>query len=150
MNKFFKLVFILFFFYGCSYEPILVNKNYNFSFNNIETIGEKKINNYIKNKLNNRSSGGVKFDIFIVTKKNKEIISSDQKGDPLVFELTVVLNYNVKKDEKEVLSKSLKKKISYNNIKDKFELSKYEENILKNISDNISDEILLTINKLVE
>ena len=49
-----------------------------------------------------------------------------------------------------MLSKSLKKKISYNNIKDKFELSKYEENILKNISDNISDEILLTINKLVE
>ena len=150
MNKFFKLVFILFFFYGCSYEPILVNKNYNFSFNNIETIGEKKINNHIKNKLNSKSSGGAKFDIFIVTKKNKEIISSDQKGDPLVFELAVVLNYNVKKDEKEVLSKSLKKKMSYNNIKDKFELSKYEENILKNISDNISDEILLTINKLVE
>ena len=150
MNKFFKLIFTLFLFYGCSYQPILVNKNYNFSFNNIETIGEKKINNYIKNKLNNRSSGGVKFDIFIVTKKNKEIISSDQKGDPLVFELTVDLNYNVKKDEKEVLSKSLKKKMSYNNIKDKFELSKYEENILKNISDNISDEILLTINKLVE
>ena len=146
MNKFFKLIFTLFLFYGCSYQPILVNKNYNFSFNNIETIGEKKINNYIKNKLNNRSSGGVKFDIFIVTKKNKEIISSD----PLVFELTVDLNYNVKKDEKEVLSKSLKKKMSYNNIKDKFELSKYEENILKNISDNISDEILLTINKLVE
>ena len=40
--------------------------------------------------------------------------------------------------------------MSYNNIKDKFELSKYEENILKNISDNLSDEILLTINKLVE
>ena len=40
--------------------------------------------------------------------------------------------------------------MSYNNIKDKFELSKYEENILKNISDNISDEILLNINKLVE
>ena len=49
-----------------------------------------------------------------------------------------------------MLSKSLKKKMSYNNIKDKFELSKYEENILKNISDNISDEILLNINKLVE
>ena len=116
----------------------------------LRQLEKKKINNYIKNKLNNRSSGGVKFDIFIVTKKNKEIISSDQKGDPLVFELTVVLNYNVKKDEKEVLSKSLKKKMSYNNIKDKFELSKYEENILKNISDNISDEILLNINKLVE
>ena len=72
MNKFFKLIFTLFLFYGCSYQPILVNKNYNFSFNNIETIGEKKINNYIKNKLNNRSSGGVKFDIFIVTKKIKK------------------------------------------------------------------------------
>ena len=99
MNKFFKLIFTLFLFYGCSYQPILVNKNYNFSFNNIETIGEKNKQLY-KNKLNNRSSGGAKFDIFIVT-KNKEIISSDQKGDPLVFELTVVLNYNVKKDEKE-------------------------------------------------
>ena len=40
--------------------------------------------------------------------------------------------------------------MSYNNIKDKFELSKFEENILKNISDNLSDKILLTINKLVE
>ena len=35
--------------------------------------------------------------------------------------------------------------MTYNNIDDKFELLKYEENILDNLLENISSEILMTI-----
>tara|TARA_B100000941_G_C28457820_1_gene528967 strand:- start:612 stop:1064 length:453 start_codon:yes stop_codon:yes gene_type:complete len=149
MNKFFKIISLLVLIYGCSYKPILSNQKYNFSFNKIDTKGEKSINGFIKSNLINKSTGEEKFDILLNTTKNKKIISSDQKGDPLVFELTITLNYEVKKNNKNLISETIKKKISYNNIKDKFELSKYEENILKNISANISDEILIGLTKFM-
>ncbi|MDC3054742.1 hypothetical protein OA070_00740 [Candidatus Pelagibacter sp.] len=150
MNKFFKIISFLVLIYGCSYKPILSNQKYNFSFNKIDTKGEKSINGFIKSNLINKSTGEEKFDILLNTTKNKKIISSDQRGDPLVFELTITLNYEVKKNNKNLISETIKKKISYNNIKDKFELSKYEENILKNISANISDEILIGLTKFME
>ena len=146
MNKFFKIISLLVLIYGCSYKPILSNQTYNFAFNKIDTKGEKSINGFIKSNLINKSTGEEKFDILLNTTKNKKIISSDQKGDPLVFELTITLDYE---DNKNLISETIKKKISYNNIKDKFELSKYEENILKNISANISDEILIGLTKFM-
>ena len=150
MNKFFKTISLLVLIYGCSYKPILSNQKYNFAFNKIDTKGEKSINGFIKSNLINKSTGEEKFDILLNTTKNKKIISSDQKGDPLVFELTITLNYEVKKNNENIISETIKKKISYNNIKDKFELSKYEENIKKNISANISDEILIGLTKFME
>ena len=38
--------------------------------------------------------------------------------------------------------------VNYNNIDDKFELLKYEENILNNLLKNISLEILMAITNL--
>lgn len=75
-------------------------------------------------------------------------ISSNEKGDPTVFELSVNLNYEIY-NENSLLNKNIiQKKITYNNIKDKFELLKYEENIIKSLSENISDEILRSISSL--
>ena len=42
----------------------------------------------------------------------------------------------------------IKKKVTYNNIQDKFELSKFEENVVRNISNNISNEILISIGRI--
>ena len=49
------------------------------------------------------------------------------------------------KDNKEILKDKIKKQITYNNINDKFELDKYEENIIENISKSLADEILISI-----
>ena len=40
------------------------------------------------------------------------------------------------------------KQSTYNNINDKFELLKYEENIIKNLSRKIADDILISITSL--
>ena len=55
------------------------------------------------------------------------------------------LNFIVFKDNKEILKDKIKKQITYNNINDKFELDKYEENIIENISKSLADEILISI-----
>ena len=47
-----------------------------------------------------------------------------------------------------ILSDKIEKRITYNNINDKFELDKYENNLIKNLSINISDEILTYVKSI--
>lgn len=148
MNKISLFIITIIFFYSCSYEPMMVGKNYNFKFDIINTSGEKEINEIIKQKLVKKSKGDKVYNIKFITKKDKLTISSNEKGDPTVFELSVNLNYEIY-NENSLLNKNIiQKKITYNNIKDKFELLKYEENIIKSLSENISDEILRSISSL--
>ena len=55
MNKItnYILLFFLFFLSSCAYEPILKNKNYQFSINLHKINGDQKINTIIINKFNN-------------------------------------------------------------------------------------------------
>ena len=149
MNKF--LVIIIFFFISsCAYEPILSKKNYNFEFKNISYEGNKKINNIIRNKLVNKNSSEKKYYIFFQTSKEKITVALDKKGDPTIFKITISLDYEIIKDGEKILSNTLKKHVTYNNIDDKFELSQKEEDILIYLSENLADEILnsvLVLNK---
>ena len=149
MNKF--LVIIIFFFISsCAYEPILSKKNYNFEFKNISYEGNKKINNIIRNKLVNKNSSEKKYDIFFQTSKEKITVALDKKSDPTIFKITISLDYEIIKDGEKILSNTLKKHVTYNNIDDKFELSQKEEDILIYLSENLADEILnsvLVLNK---
>ena len=145
MNRIFLIIFCFFFVYSCSYEPILTNKKYNFQFENIEHTGEENINGIIKNNLYQSSAGIKKYEIIFDTEKKREILSSNEKGDPTIFRLNINLNYIVNFDGVEVLKNSIKKEITYNNIDDKFELFKYEENILESLADNLTDDILISI-----
>ena len=55
------------------------------------------------------------------------------------------MDYQVFQKNKKILEKKFVKYLNYNNINDKFELSKYEENIVENLSETISSEILMSI-----
>ena len=44
MNKLLKILFALFVLNGCSYEPLLIKKNYDFYFLEVKSEGEIKIN----------------------------------------------------------------------------------------------------------
>ena len=76
-------------------------------------------------------------------------MSSDIQGDPKIFKIKVNLEYELFNNDEKILEDTIIKQISYNSIDDKYELSQYENNILKNLSKNISDEILFSI-KLLE
>ena len=143
-----RLIFFLLFFIlsSCSgYEPIFSDKKNNFGFERIDLEGDNQIGENIKKRLLLKSSGEKKYSIFIKSKKNKETISSNSKGDPSVFRLKIKSEYLLSKEQKVILKNTIFKEVTYNNINDKFELLKYEENITDIISENIADEILISV-----
>ena len=148
MTKILTLLFVFFLISGCSYEPVLLNNEYNFQFSNISSEGNNKINKIIKNNLLQKSNGNKKYDIYFSTTNDKEIISSDTKGDPTILKQKIYLNFILSENGNEITRNSIYKEATYNNITDKFELLKYEENILKSLSNNISSEIIMIITSL--
>lgn len=143
MNKFFLLLIILTISYGCSYEPMLATKNFDFKFEKIIYQGDPKINDIIKNDLTRKSNGNKIYSINFTTKKYREILSSNEKGDPTKFKLKIETSYFLTQKDEIIFENKILRQVIYNNISDKFELSQYEDNITKNLSHNISSEILM-------
>ena len=144
MTKILTSFFLLLIIYGCSYEPIL-SKSYDFQFEKISANGEKKINEIINNNLKGKGEGPRKFDIYYTTRKDRQIISSDNKGDAKIYKINIYVEYEIFQNGKKIFGNQFVKYVTYNNINDKFELSKYEENIVENLSETISSEILLSV-----
>ena len=139
MNKIinYTLLFFLLLLSSCAYEPILNNKNYEFSINIDKRNGDQKINSIIVNNFYNLKDKEKKYDLTISSIKEKNIMSKDSKGDPSIFELQINVNYSVKRDGKTLIVNKINRKATYNNITDKFELENYEKSIIDNLSTNI-------------
>ena len=152
MNKILNyiVVFFLFALVSCDYKPILNYKNYQFSLNVDKISGDEKINSIIINKFNNLKGNEKQYFINLSSKKEKNIISKDSKGDPSIFELIIKIYYKVEKDGKIIIENNVSRKTTYNNISDKFELDSYESTIINNLSTNISDKIIFSISELNE
>ena len=152
MNKIFKKIVILFFIFGltsCSYKPIFLEKNYDFRIKEVILSGNKDINRIIKNKLNlvksNDDNQNKNYIIELNTKKNRETISKDSKGDPLKFQITIVVNYKIISEENLILDNKIEKSNIYNNDSDQFKLEQTEEIIIENLSESISGIIISSI-----
>ena len=147
MNKIILIFIALFIISGCSYKPILVDKKNDITFENISSENKSKIDIILKKNLLERSSNTNKnsYDLYFSTKDEKEIVSSNENGDPTVFKIKIVTNYSLIQNDKIIFTNKIVKQVNYNNINDKFELLKYEENILDNLLRNISLEILTSI-----
>lgn len=134
---------------SCAYKPIFSDKNYDFEIERISLVGEKNINRVIKNKLlmikNSEDSQKEKFNIIIESKKNKKIISNDSKGDPLKFEISILVSYKIENSGELILKREIEKSNVYNNESDKFKLEQNEKIILANLSEKISDNIISSI-----
>ena len=148
MNKVIKILIFLFILQGCSFEPILINKNFDFQFEDISASGNKKINEIIKSNLLSRSKGDKKYNINLYSKKDKQIVSTDSKGDPKNYKLEIKVDYKVFINQNNIYENTAVKQATYNNITDKYELSQYENNITKILSENITEELLLSIKTL--
>lgn len=152
MIKVVKVVFLLLLLSGCAYEPILLKNNYDFNFIDINSSGNQEINRIVKNKLllNTKKKSSTKIKISFQSKKDKTIISSNKKGDPIIYKITIKLKYNIEENEKIILRNEITKQTTYNNIDDKFELLKKEENMTKNLSEKVAEDILISITTLLK
>ncbi len=144
MNKIFKFLALIVLIQSCTYEPVYLNKNYNFKFAKINTEGDARINNSIKNFLKNNTNGDKSYNLYFKSIKRKEIVTSDTKGDPTIFKLIVELQYRLNHNNKKINEDVIIKQIKYKSIKDKFELSQYEDNLIKNLSNIIAQDILFS------
>ena len=145
MNKFLLLIVSIFILSACSYEPILLKKNYDFEFNKIEFSGDKTVNEIIKNRISRVSSGNKKYNIYYNSKIEKSVVSSNEKGDPTIFNLNIDLEYKITDEGKVIIKNKISKQSTYNDIKDKFELSNYEINSIKSLAKKIGDEIMMSL-----
>ena len=145
MNKFLLLIVSIFILSACSYEPILLKKNYDFEFNKIEFSGDKTVNEIIKNRISRVSSGSKKYNIYYNSKIEKSVVSSNEKGDPTIFNLNIDLEYEITDEDKVIIKNKISKQSTYNDIKDKFELSNYEINSIKSLAKSIGDEIMMSL-----
>ena len=143
MLRYLKLLILcLIVFTGCDYQPIFKNKKYNFSIEVIERTGEKIINNIISNRLVIFKDRSKIYDIKLNSKKNRQIISKDSKGDPSKLQISIECNFTILSDDKILTSMTIVKKMDYNNNSDKFELKNYENFLIQNLSNSIADEII--------
>ena len=145
MNKFLLLIVSIFILSACSYEPILLKKNYDFEFNKIEFSGDKTVNEIIKNRISRVSSGNKKYNIYYNSKIEKSVVSFNEKGDPTIFNLNIDLEYKITDKNKVIIKNKISKQSNYNDIKDKFELSNYEINSIKSLAKSIGDEIMMSL-----
>ena len=118
-------------------------------YNEIVLTGEKDINKILREKFNriqnNQNLEKKKYKLLINSKKERNIVSKNSKGDPLKFELVIKVQYEIIFNENLILKKAIEKNNIYNNDSDLFKLEQSEKIIIDNISGNISDKIISSI-----
>ena len=152
IKKVFNLPFlfiILFFLNGCGFKPILLGTDYDFSIKVGNSSGNENINSNIENKLNALKGIKKTFNVDIISNESKNIFSKDSKGDPAILEIVINLNYKLIEGGKVLVNRSLTQRSTYNNISDKFELSKSEEILKDNLIENLVSDIINSASNLI-
>ena len=139
--------FLIIFINNCGYTPIYSNKDKNFVINKIELIGDNEVNKILSNRLNiykNNADAKRFFDIVISSKSIKTTLTKDKKGNPAQFSKNVSVNLIITDIVNNTEMKTnFSESITYDNSDNKFDLKKYENNLIKNMSEKIYSDLIL-------
>ena len=140
---------------NCGYEPIYskkqINSNYNYSINNIDYIGDNKVNQILKNQLQkilNKEKKSSELNLNLNSRVEKVITSKDKKGNPKRFSIEIIIDLEVYESEILKGKANFEENFEYNNRSNKFDLKKYEKNVQDNLISELSDEIIKYLNLL--
>ena len=146
-----KLTFILIFFLlaNCGYEAIYLKKNIsNISINKIILEGNKKINRKIitQANLSKNNNETYVYDLTLISNKTIESTAKDNSGNTSVYKTTITVKFYLKdpNNQNQIFKeKDFTSSFSYNNMKNKFDLSQYQKNIENNLINKIAEEIII-------
>ena len=133
---------LILFLNSCGFTPIyLKNNNVNFSIEQVNFIGDRELNNFLKINLNKYKNKEINNKIYIEVKSeyNKIILSKDSNGEVTNYQLEANIVFLIKSTNKVI--KINEKKIM-ENMSDKFEETKYERSVKQSFA-------LSIINKLI-
>jgi len=138
---------------SCGYEAIYSKKNstnYDFSISELSFVGDRTINLKIKEKLNNYAQGkrAKDFILRISSTSEKTILSKDTAGDATSFKNTISINVEVLMNNKFKNDFIILESFNYNNVSNKFNLKKYEEEIKNNLAETASDKLIFKLSNI--
>ena len=135
---------------SCGYEAIHSKKNsanYSFSVSELDFVGDRTINLKIKQKLNNYAQDRKDKDFILkITSTSKKIvIAKNTAGDSTFFKNTISINVDILMNNKFKSNFIISESFNYNNISNKFNLKKYEEEIKNNLAETASDKLIFKL-----
>ena len=138
---------------SCGYEAIYSKKNsvnYNFSVSELNFIGDRTVNLKIKEKLNNyaQAKKDKDFILRISSTSEKITLSKNTAGDATSFKNSVSINVEVLMNNKFKSNFIILESFNYNNISNKFNLKKYEEEIKNNLAETASNKLIFKLSNI--
>ena len=147
MIKFTKFSLIFLLLASCGFQSIYISEKSDFNFKKSSAVGDIKISNNIINNLNSLKNASGEYELIIESNFKKDVSSKNKKGDPEVFDMSLDVNLTLKKDD-EILRNRFVETLSYNNLKSKFELKQYENNLKSNLIEKITRDILIYLGSI--
>jgi len=135
------IILIFMFLNSCGFTPIYVNNsNLNFSIEQVNYIGDRELNNFLKTNLNRYKNEKIENKIYIEAKSEyrKIILSKDTTGEATSYQLEVEVIFLIKPSNNKI--KITEKKIM-DKMNDKFEENVYERSIKQNFASSIADKL---------
>ena len=138
---------------SCGYEAIYSKKNsvnYNFSVSELNFVGDRTVNLKIKEKLNNyaQAKKDKDFILRISSTSEKITLAKNTAGDATSFKNSVFVNVEVLMNNKFKSNFIILESFNYNNISNKFDLKKYEEEIKNNLAETASDKLIFKLSNI--
>ena len=147
------ILLFLFLLSSCGYEAIHSKKNsvnYIFSVSELSFVGEKTVNQKIKQKLNNytQNKKNKDFILRISSTSEKIILAKNITGDATSFKNTVSINIKVLMNNKFENDFIITESFKYDNISNRFNLKKYEEEIKNNLAEAAADKLIFKLSNI--
>ena len=148
-----KIILLLLLLSSCGYEAIYSkknSKNYSFSVSELNFVGDRTVNLKIKEKLNTytQSKKDKDFILRISSTSKKIILAKNTAGDATSFKNTISINVEFLMNNKFKSNFIILESFNYNNISNKFNLKKYEEEIKNNLAETASDKLIFKLSNI--
>jgi len=144
------LIFVFIILYGCGFKPLYSDKEFkNLEFSEITLSGNTSVNRKIINYLKISKKNGV-LDTLTLNSNFENLISSkDSTGKADTYLSILTISFKIQsQDNILIYDRKFNKSFSYKNRDNKFELVEYQNEILNNLVNEITEEILLSLNSL--
>ena len=142
------LIILLIFSSSCGYKSVNNLESFNFVINKYEFSGDKKINYILERnfkRFQSDENNPKNFKILAASEKKISVVSKNTDGKVATYNIEVIVELEIFKNQKLVDSNIFKENINYNNLNSKFELKQYENILLK----DLVNEIILKINNYI-
>ena len=135
------IISIIFFLANCGFVPVYLNNpDVNFSIEQVNYLGDRELNNFLKTNLDKYKNNKSNNKIFIEARSDyrKIVLSKDGTGKVTNYQLEATVIFLIRPNNKEI--KITEKKIM-DSLTDKFEEVRYERSMKQNFAISISKKL---------